>query len=403
MGLGRNYRKLWLAAAISNVGDGVALTAFPLLATRLTRDPVLIANVAVLERLPWVLFTLVSGALADRFDRRALMARVDAFRGLLLVVIAAAVLWHRMTLPLLYVVVFLLGTAETLFDNAAQAIMPMIVERDQLQTANSRLYGVQIVTTQFVGPPAGSFLFAAAASVPFFIDGASFFGGALIVALMAGAFRPAPATEGARPPLRKDIAEGVRWLWRNKLLRTMAFSLGTFNLLWNGAFSIIVLFALEELHLKPAAYGLLLAAGAAGSLAGSFAARKISRALGGGRTLVLVGLSAGISMLVLSRLSNAWIAGALFALDAFGGIVWNVITVSLRQSVIPEHLMGRVNSVYRMIGWGSIPVGAAIGGVVAKSFGLRAPFTAAGIAMIVATLLLFRLMIPGIREIESNG
>jgi MFS family permease len=401
MALGRNYRKLWTAAAISNMGDGVVLTATPLLAASLTRDPVLVANVAVLERLPWALFALVSGALVDRWDRRRVMRTVDTIRGLIFFVLGAAIIGHWISLPLLYVAVFILGTGETLFDNAAQAIMPMIVERKDLERANARLYGAQIVTTEFAGPPIGSFLFAAAASAPFFIDGASFLGGALIVSLMAGAFRP-PLDEALPPSrLRQDIKEGLKWLWHHPPLPTMALSLGVFNFLYNGAYSIMVLFALEKLHLHASAFGLLLLAGAVGGLVGSLVGPRVSAWLGSGRALVLIGLVSGSAMLATATLSNAWAVGPLLAIEAFGSVVWNVITVSLRQSMIPPNLMGRVNSAYRLVGWGTIPLGALVGGIVAKTFGIRAPFYAAGALLVISAVTLFRRMIPQIAAIEA--
>ena len=401
MALGRNYRKLWTAAAISNMGDGVVLTATPLLAASLTRDPVLVANVAVLERLPWALFALVSGALVDRWDRRRMMSTVDIIRGLIFFVLGAAIIGRWISLPLLYVGVFVLGTGETLFDNAAQAIMPMIVERKDLERANARLYGAQIVTTEFAGPPIGSFLFAAAASAPFFIDGASFVGGALIVSMMAGAFRP--PRDAALPPsrLRHDIKEGLKWLWHHPPLPTMALSLGVFNFLFNGAYSIMVLFALEVLHLRASAFGLLLLAGAAGSFIGSLAGPRVSAVVGSGRALVLIGLVSGAGMLAIAAMSNAWAVGPLLAIEAFGGVVWNVITVSLRQAMIPSHLMGRVNSAYRLVGWGTIPLGALVGGIVAKAFGIRAPFYAAGALLLIFAVTLFRRMIPQIAAVEA--
>src|SRR5438552_5820174 len=401
MALGRNYRKLWTAAAISNLGDGVVLTATPLLAASLTRNPVLVANVAVLERLPWALFALVSGALVDRWDRRRVMSTVDIIRGLIFCVLGAAIIGEWMSLPLLYVAVFILGSGETLFDNAAQAMMPMIVERKDLERANARLYGAQIVTTEFAGPPNGSFLFAAAAAAPFFIDGASFIGGALIVALMAGHFRPTRDEGVPASKLSRDIKEGLKWLWRHPPLPTMALSLGIFNFLFNGAYSIMVLFALEVLHLRASAFGLLLLAGAAGSFAGSLAGPRVSAWIGSGRALVLIGLLSGLAMVAIAFLSNAWIVAPLLAIEAFGGIVWNVITVSLRQSMIPPHLMGRVNSAYRLVGWGTIPFGALVGGIVAKSFGIRAPVYAGGALLIVTALTLFLRMIPQIRSIEE--
>ena len=218
---------------------------------------------------------------------------------------------------------------------------------------------------------------------------------------MAGHFRPTRDEGVPASKLSRDIKEGLKWLWRHPPLPTMALSLGIFNFLFNGAYSIMVLFALEVLHLRASAFGLLLLAGAAGSFAGSLAGPRVSAWIGSGRALVLIGLLSGLAMVAIAFLSNAWIVAPLLAIEAFGGIVWNVITVSLRQSMIPPHLMGRVNSAYRLVGWGTIPFGALVGGIVAKSFGIRAPFYAGGALLIVTALTLFRRMIPQIRSIEE--
>ena len=208
-GLGPDFAKLWTANAVSNLGDGVTLVAGPLLAASLTRDPRLVAGLAVAQRLPWLLFSLVSGALVDRLDRRLLMVRVDAARCVAVGLLGVAVLADAASLPLLYVVFFALGTAETLFDNAAVSILPAVVPRAQLARANGRLLGAQMVANELVAPPLGGLLFAAAAAVPFLLD--------------AGTSRPRPpwsrpwaagpgrAAPGRRPPPPAEIAEGAGW------------------------------------------------------------------------------------------------------------------------------------------------------------------------------------------------
>jgi MFS family permease len=307
-----------------------------------------------------------------------------------------------MTLPILYVAVFVLGIGETLFDNAAQSIVPMIVEPFALQDANARFFGANIVTTELAGPPLGSFLFAIAAAIPFVVDAGSFAGSVLLLLLIRGMFRPQRAA-GARPSIRREIAEGARWLWRDVLLRRMALSLGLFNLFSQGAVATLVLFALEILHLKASGYGILLGAGAAGGVLGSLVSTRVTKKMSGGIALVLIGLVSGATLLAIGAMNHVWAVMALFAVSGFGSIVWNVITVSLRQTLIPTHLMGRVNSMYRFIGWGAIPVGAALGGVLARVAGLRAPFYVGGGGILIASLILFTRMIPGIRAIEERS
>src|SRR5581483_6234496 len=228
---GRDYRRLWTAAGISTLGDGVREAALPLLAASLTRNPSVVAAVTVAGRLPWLLFSLVSGALVDRADRKRVMWQVDSGRALVMLALAVAVVFDEATIPVLIVVAFLLGTGETLFDNAAQSFMPSIVARDRLEEANSRLYAVQISSQEFVGPPVGSLLFAAAMAAPFFLDAGSFVvAAALVLGIRSGRRTPAPDGR-ARSPLRTEIAEGLRWLWRHRLLRTLAIMLGIWNLL----------------------------------------------------------------------------------------------------------------------------------------------------------------------------
>lgn len=376
-GLGPNYRKLWTASAVSNVGDGITSAAFPLLAASLTRDPTTIAGIAAAARLPWLVFSLVGGALVDRSDRRVLMGAVDLFRGGLMVLLGLAVVGGWATIPFLYALAIAFGFAEVLFDNASQSVMPAVVAHESLERANARIYAAEIVANSFAGPPLGGLLFAAAASVPFLVDGGSFFAAALLVLAMRGATFRAERPEGPRRTLRAEIAEGLRWLWGHPLLRPMALILGMLNLAGNAALSLAVLFALEILGLDEIGFGLLLTAGAAGSLAGTALASRLSRRFGPGRTILATVVVMTATMAAAGATSDPYLFGVMSALFAAAGIVWNVITVSLRQSIIPPALLGRVNSVYRFLAWGTIPVGAMLGGLLADASGLRAPFFAA--------------------------
>jgi MFS family permease len=381
--LNRQYWRLWAAATISNLGDGVTLAAMPLLAATLTRSPSKVALVALFVTLPWLLFALIGGALADRFDRRVLMGTADLFRMVAIGGVGVAVLGSAESLALLCVISFLLGSAECVFDNASQAILPMIVDRDGLEKANGRLYAAEIVTNEFAGPPLGAALFAAAASVPFLFDAASFGLAALLVLTLRGVFRPQRTVAAT---MRADIGEGVRWLRDHTLLRTLAIALGVMNLFGTAMISILVLYALEVLKLSATGYGLLLSAGAVGGLIGSLTGSWISARLGAGRTLLVAATVFGLGALVPAVWANTFAVGASFALSAAFGTIWNIITVSMRQTIVPEELLGRVNSAYRLLGWGTMPIGAAVGGLLADGFGLRAPFLVAGILSTVLVL-----------------
>ncbi len=388
--LGANYLRLWSAATVSNLGDGVTLAALPLLAASLTRDPTEVASISLASTLPWLLFALLGGALADRLDRRKAMAVVDGFRMLAIGALGAAVLADQESLVLLGVIAFVLGTAETVFDNAAQAILPNVVVRDQLEVANGRLYAAEVVTNQFAGPPLGAFLFAAAAAAPFLVDAGSFGLAALLVLGLRGSFKPVReiAVGEPRPSIRSDIAEGLRWLRAHRLLRTLALALGVLNLLSAGIFAVLVLYSLEVLHLSEQGYGILLVAGGIGALIGSLLARALSARIGPGTVLVVTMVAIGVAQLIPALWANPIAVGAALAIEGGFGVAWNVVTVSLRQAIVPDALLGRVNSAYRLLGWGTMPIGALLGGVLAQTFGLRAPFVVGGVIPIVMGLAL---------------
>lgn len=383
--LGPNYQKLWTASAISNIGDGVRWTALPLLAASLTRDPAKVAAIDLAATLPWFLFALVAGALVDRIDKKMAMSIANGVRTLLMLGLGLAVLFDASSLIVLYVVAFLLGCAETIFDNSAQAIMPAVVQRSQLERANGRLYAAEIINNQFIGPPLGGFLFAAAAAVPFLLDSASFAISAVLIAAMGGSYQAPRGEADSRTTIRTDIAEGLRWLWQHRLIRTLAIMLGIWNGVSMAGFSIFVLFALEILELSEVGYGILLGAGTVGSLAGSLAASRLSKA-GAGTTLIAMVLFGALSSLGIALTSNAFVVGLMSAIFGFTSVVWNVITVSLRQAIIPERLLGRVNSVYRLLGWGSMPIGAALGGIMGSVYGLRSPFVLQFVVLVIMAL-----------------
>jgi MFS family permease len=373
-GLGLNYLKMWTASTVSNFGDGVRMTALPLVAAAMTRDPGVVAGVTVAQSLPWLLFSLVSGAIGDRVDRRLLMGWVQLFRFVVAAGLGVIAFAEWNSLPLVYALAFLLGTAETLFDNAAQAIMPSLVDRSRLEEANGRLYSAEIAANEFAGPPAGGYLFSIGMGLPFLVDAITFFSSGSLVFALRGRFLPVPPSADAPPTLRQQIGEGLRWLWHHRLLRTLAAMVGVSNMISSAAISILVLFAIQILGLGSAGYGILMTGFAVGSVPSGLLTPRISRKIGPGLTLFLSILISAGSWLGAGLTSNPIVVGAFFVIGGFLIMAWNVVTVSLRQSLIPDHLLSRVNSVYRLLAWGTKPVGAALGGLLAELFGLRAPF-----------------------------
>jgi MFS family permease len=394
-GLGPEFRKLWTANAISNLGDGVTFVAGPLLAASLTRDPLLVAGLAFAQRLPWLLFSLVSGALVDRLDRRRLMATVDVARCLLLGLLGVAVLLDAATIPLLYAVFFAVGVAETLFDNASVSILPSVVARERLPKANGRLLGARVVAEDLAGPPLGGVLFAAAAAVPFLLDAGTFAAAAALVAAMRGRFRVERPEEAPPTTLRSEIAEGVRWLWRNRLLRILALAIGLMNVTLMATASILVLYARERLGLGPAGYGLLFSSMAVGGIAASLVVERIVGWLGPATTMRVGLLIEASTHLVLALARSPLVVGAILALFGFHAITWNVTSISLRQELVPERLLGRVNSAYAVFSSGGTALGAVVGGLLARRFGLTAPFWCSFVAMTLLVLVAWRVLSSG--------
>lgn len=402
-GLPANFWRLWSASAASNLADGLFFIALPLLAVRLTDSPILIAGLAIAGRLPWLVFVLVAGALADRLDRRTTMRNVQLFRVGVVSVLAALAVMDALSLPVLYVAAFVLGVGETLFDTAAQSILPSVVDKEQLATANGRLYAVELVMNQFVGPPLGGVLIGV--SVPLVL-GSSIVGYALAavgLTLVVGSFRP----QRSGPPTRltSDIAEGLRYLWRNRVLRTMAFMVGGMNLASTATFAVLVLYAVSPgpMRLSEPAFGVLLTTFAIGSLLGSFLAAPLQRRFGRVRMLFLSVVIIGAGLAVPALTTSAIVVGASFAVSGVFIVVWNVITVTLRQRIVPDGLLGRVNAGYRLFAWGTQPIGALLGGVVGELLGLPAVFLLGG--AVGLTMLLARLVIdePAIAAAEAEG
>ncbi|MFZ0627263.1 MAG: MFS transporter [Acidimicrobiia bacterium] len=387
--LGSAFDRLTLASGISNVGDGAFGAAFPLLVATLTRDPILVAGATFVGRLPWFLFALVSGALVDRMDRKKVMVVTDSLRALGVGLIAWGVATDHVGLPAVYVLAFALGVAETFFDTSAEALTPALVDEGQLPAANGRLQGLEWVGGSFLGPPAGAALFALAASLPFFADSASFALAAVLVALIPGSFRTLRETQTT---IGEDIRAGIGWLWRQRVVRTLALLAGITNMFTFGIIAVFVLYAQDILGVSDSGFGVLLAALGVGGLAGALLAPRIVSALGSGNTLRASLLAQIAGTAAFGFVSSPWAAGAL--LVVFGMLIttWNVVAVSLRQSLTPDAIRGRVAGASRLLAWGSQPVGALMGGLVANAFGLRAPFFVAAGAFVVSTSVAWQII-----------
>lgn len=395
----RNYRLVFSASAISNLGDGVSALALPWLASLLTRDAFLIATVAMAGRLPWFLFSLPAGVWTDRMDRRSLMVRADLIRMLLTLMVVALVV-STPTLPVpdgaatpailaLSVLAFLLGSAEVLRDNAAQTILPSVVAKSDLEAANGQMWSAERVMGEFIGPPLAGLLIAMGVVVPFGFDAATFAVAALLIWLLALPPRKPQATI----PFKKALLQGVHWIRANPVILRLAIMLGAVNACHMAGLTILVLYAQDVLGLDAVGTGLLMTAGACGSVLGGLVAPWICRRIGLRASLVFGLVAFGTDYTLFALTGSSIIAGIALAIGGFGAMVWNVATVSFRQRLIPDEILGRVNSIYRFFGWGSMPIGALAGGALVsaseadwgRELALRLPFAAAafGIALVL--------------------
>ena len=395
-GLGRPFWTVLSASALANLADGVFWVALPLLAVGLTDSPALVAGVTVASRLPWLVFALIAGALADRLDRRRTMVLVDVGRVVLLGGLAAAVFTGVATIWFLYVVAFLLGVLETLFDTAAQSMLPNVVsDNERLTAANSRLWGVELTMNQFVGPPIGGLLAVAGLAMAFGASAAAYLGAALLLVTLTGTFR----AERTGPPTRMlaDIGEGMRYQFGHPLLRTMALVVGLLNLAGGAVWAVLVLYAVAPgpMGLDAVGFGLLLTTMAVGTVAGTFLAGFFEARLGKPNLLVVCIVVLALEHLVLALTANPFVVGGLLAIGGLFLGAFNPVFVSLRMRIVPGHLLGRVVASFRLMGMGTLPIGALLGGLVAEVFGLRAVFIAAAALTIV--LLPARLVITDSR------
>lgn len=377
------YWRLWTASAISNLGDGVFVIALPLLATRLTHDPISVSLIAAFFTIPWLLFALPVGVLLDRVDRRKVLVAADLCRGMLVGGLALVAAFSEVRMWMLWVLAFGLGAGEVFFDNGSQTILPSIVPDHQLERANGYFYATEVATNTFIGMPLGSALFAFAVWLPFGIDAASFAVAAVLAASLRGSFRPSATPSTAS--VTTDLRGGLQWLLEHRVLRNLALVVTLMNLAFAATQATFVLFAKNVLHVSERSFGPLVAVIGAGSLLAGLVGGKLVEAFGRRATMLMASLSPAVTSIVIGLFPHTWLVIAMTTIQAFMTTTWSILAVSLRQQIVPGHLFGRVNSVYRWISTGAMPIGALVGGVLAGLFGLRAPYFAAGALLLVAT------------------
>jgi MFS family permease len=384
--LGSAFRWLLASSWASNLGDGIGLASGPLLVASETHDPFLVALAVVLQRLPWLVFGLVAGVVADRFDRRRVIIAVQVFRAATLVSLAATVAADRVSIAVVLVAMFLIGTAETFGDTTVTTILPMVVHRDDLPIGNARIMTGFVTLNQLVGPPVGAALFATGRVVPFIFEATLMVVSALLTARVT---LPAHGRAAeARTRVRREIAEGFRFLRHDAAVRTLAITIVTFNVTFGAAWSVLVLYAKERLHTGDVGFGLLTTAGAVGGLLGTAVYGRLTARVSLGNLMRAGLIIETVTHLSLALTSTLPIALAIMVVFGAHAFVWGTTSTSIRQRVVPTELQGRVSSVYLIGVQGGIVVGSALGGVIAGAWGVTAPFWFAfvGSAILVALL-----------------
>ena len=370
--MGPNFRWLLGSTWVSNVGDGIGLAAGPLLVASQTSSPVLVAMAGLVQRLPWLVFGLYAGAIADRVDRRRLVIGADLARALVIAVLCAAIVSSQVSIALILVALLLLGVAEVFADTTSQTLLPMVVEPRDLGVGNARLQGSFLLANQIVGPPLGAFLFALGLVWPFAAQAVLVAASVVLVARIStpkGAVRDTAGTHVLR-----DISEGVRWLLGNDAVRTLAIVIVAFNITWGAAWSVLVLYALDHLHMGAIGYGLLTTAAAVGGLVSTGAYDWIERHVDLATVMRACLMLEVLTHLALALTTTGWVAVVIMVVFGAYAFVWGAVSTAVRQRATPTALQGRVGSVYMVCVFGGIVIGQALGGVIAARWGLTAPF-----------------------------
>jgi MFS family permease len=370
--LGRSFRWLLAASIVTNAGDGIAIAAGPLLVASQTHDPFLVSLALLSEYLPHLVFGLFAGVVADRHDRRRIVAGVNLFRALVLVVLTAMIVTGVVNIAIVLVTLFVLGTAETFADAASSTLIPSLVAREDLGVANARQQGAVLLLNQLVTPPIGAFLFAIGMALPFGANAVGFALGAVLVS------RVAASTRAVRPEspsyVRREIAEGIRWLVHHPPMRTLALTILLFNVTFGAAWSVLVLYAGQRLGMDAVGFGLITAATAVGGIVGTVAYGSLERRFSLADLMRIGLLIETGTHLVLALTTSPTVALVTFVIFGAHEFVWGTTSTVVRQRAVPDALMGRVGSVYRIAIMGGIVIGTPIGGLLARAFGITAPF-----------------------------
>lgn len=394
-GLGPDFNRIWSAGLITNLADGVLRLAAPLLAITLTRDPVLISLLSALSLLPWLFFAVPIGAVVDRVDRRKALFLGNIARAAIGLVVSYIVYQDSMTIEILLLATFLWGVCEVLVDTTSQAILPEILKSDQLERGNSRLNTAEVIVAQFVGTPLGGLLYAAAIALPFFLSGVGFAIAALIVSIFPfhASLKPKErAPDAPSPHFFNEIKFGIRYMYEEKRIFHLVVITTLLGFFFSLSNAIAPLFIIEELGVEPRYLGVLLAIQGLGALAGSVLAPRISQKMGRGRALAFNLLIASLPIFIIGFVPNVWYFLPLGVIIGATISVWNILLMSVYQSIIPRELYGRIHGARRTVVWGLMPIGSVLGGFVARG-GLRLPYIIGGSISLIVVALSFKRIV----------
>jgi MFS family permease len=396
-----NFWKIWSANGLSNLGDGLYQITLPLLAAGLTRSPSLVAALGVMSSLPWLIFALQAGSIVDRFDRRKVMLWVNGGRLLILLSLTLAVMTGYVSLPMLYIAALLLGIGETLMDTALTSIVPSVVSKDRLTWANARITAGQTVTNTFIGPPLAGYLAGIGFAVATGSSTLMYVLAGFALLLMRGTFSVSPRQEAQTDQnLWQHLTEGIRFLWKDSLIRDLTLFTASMNLFWSGWGALIVLYAVRPgpMGLSEFEYGIFLTAMAIGGLLGSVVCERLQKSLGTRNALALDFIGTILLVGVPALTTNLWAVGAAAFFAGMGATVWVILVASIRQRLVPGELLGRVYSASRFVSWGIGPIGAILAGFVAELWGIRTMFAIGGIVSIGLLFLFLSFISPRMLE-----
>jgi MFS family permease len=389
--MGTSFRWLVGSSWTSNLGDGISIAAGPLLIASQTSDPLLVALAGLLQRLPWLLFGLYAGVLADRVNRQRLVVVVDLLRAAVLAALTITLVTGQVNVVVVLVTMFVLGTAEVFADTTTGTLLPMVVAKADLGIGNARIAAGSLTMNNLVGPAVGAFLFAAGMAWPFLVQAVCIALGALLITRMVVPPLPRPEVlPGMRSHVRRDIAEGFRWTWGNRAVRTLTITIVTFNVTYGAAWAVLVLYATDVLDLGAVGFGLLSTVGALGGIAGTASYDWLERHASLA-TLMRVGLVIEtFTHLALALTTTGWVAMVVMFVFGAHAFVWGTTSRTVRMRAVPMELQGRVGSLYAIGVFGGILAGQALGGVIARIWGITGPFWFAFFGSAILVVLMWK-------------